>query len=270
MKKISFFSLIMIFVFVLPTTSLAGSEERLGTAATLLDAMSSPPATSAETALGDVTADAVRAFTGADLALVPARSFNANIQPGDVYEADIRYALPYDENYSVIDITPAQLHSIMEQALSSITLTDSYAIDHDASVSGDFLQIAGFSVQYDPNMPASRRVHTLTINGIEYSALDTTPVFTAAMPYSLAAAYSSAAVSLDLTPADAVTAYFRSEVTVSAPDSDRIHAIAVRDNDYIHRFPIVLLCFAAIAVIVCSKGLLHMHATSSASDRRHR
>lgn len=262
--------LLLLFLLSLPTAARADDTAPLGTAAALLDAMSSPPATVAETALGNVTADAVRAAAGADLALVPASFFSANIQPGEVFEEDIRLALPKQDAFVVIQLSPTQLHCIMEQALSHVVLTESYAIDREASASDDFLQISGFTVRYDPNMLPGNRIHTLTIAGVSYSPEDNEPLFTAAMPLKLAEAIVSSTAESTFTAADALIAYFRSEETVTIPEGERLHAIAVRDNDYIHRFPVVLVCFAAIVIVVCGKGLIKMNASASSGDRRYR
>lgn len=268
------FLLLLIFIpsLLLHSAALADTLAPLGTASTLLDAMSEPPATVAETALGDVTADAVMTAAGTDLALIPASCFNSNIQPGEVYEEDIRLALPTQENFVIVQISPAQLHRIMEQALSGIVLTESYAIDQNASASDDFLQIAGFTVRYDPNRLPGNRIHTLTIAGTTYSPEDDAPLFTAAMPASLADTVSSDVSDAEstLTPANALIARFLSEETVSPPESGRLYAMAVRDNDYINRFPVVLLCFAAIVMVVCCKSLIKMKASNCSDDRRFR
>lgn len=271
-RSLIFLLLLLGFPFLLQTAAMADNSRPLGTAAALLDAMSSPPATVSETALGNVTADAVMTAAGTDLALVPAGFFSANIQPGAVSDADIRLALPEQEPFVVVQLTPARLHRIMEQALSGVVLTESYAIDQDASTNDGFLQIAGFTVRYDPNMLPGNRIHTLTIAGVSYSSEDTEPLFTAAMPHSLATANSTDVVVAEttLTAADALIAYFQSEGTVAPPDFARLHAMAVRDNDYINRFPVVLLCFAAIVVVVCGKGLVKMKASNGSDDRRYR
>lgn len=271
MKRLLFF----IFFLFLSTYCLVpafADDNAIGYAGSLLDALSEPPASVAETTLGDVTADAVKELSGSDIALIPAGFFAANIQPGEVYWEDIQTALPSEELFVTVNITPAQLHKIMEQALSHIELTEHYAIDINASVSEDFLQVSGFSVQYDPNMLPGERIHTLSISGTEYNPEDAAPLLSVTLPRSLANTIESkgAFQKEDFTAAEALRAYFQARDTLDVPDLGRLYAMAVRDNDYINRFPIVLLCFSAIAVAVCGKLLIKMKSENEANYRRYR
>lgn len=234
-------------------TSALGSEAEtdvLGICGTLMQAMSDPPATISETSLGDLTADAVRAMAGTDLAVVPAWAFSANLQPGEVTLADVQAALPDDTQYVAHEITPAALVLLMEDSVGNIQLTESYAIDRNSSSNINFLQISGFSVRYDPNMSPGERIVSLTIDGIEYDLQDDQTIFSIALPQTL---LQEEHEGTGFTAAEALAAYIRIEGTVSTPEAGRIHAIAVRDNDLINTFPVVMVALAAIIIAVCAK-----------------
>lgn len=267
MKKYLLVGITTLLLLVLGTQASAlESGEALGLCGSLMQAMSEPPATISETSLGDLTADAVRFAAGTDLAVVPAGEFAANIQPGEVTMEDIHLALPGNVQYVSVAITPAEFTQLMEYACSHIQLTESCAIDRKSSASNDFLQISGFTLRYDPNFLPGRRVQEIMINGAE---CDPESLYTLSLPES----YCSAA-GLDLsredtgfTAAEALAAYICNGGAEEAPSGGRIHAIAVRDNDLINTFPVVLVAFAAVIVAVCAKLLIKLRASNESPSR---
>lgn len=262
-KQILCFLLFIPFLLSLPAQA-AGDSEPVGYCQSLLQAMSDPPATVAETPLGSVTADAVRVAAGSDLAVVTADEFYANIQPGDVTAEDIAAALPYNQPYVLISVTVQELVALLEKTYANIRLTEEYSIDKEQSASGDFLQISGFSVHYDPNLPVGQRVRKLWIANVEQDLSDTRQQFILAMPAHQydSTVFSSSPVSSDITAAGALIDYFILQDSVALPPDGRIHPIAVRDNDLINNYPVILIAFCIIVIVVCGKFLLKMAATN--------
>ena len=115
-----------------------------------------------EMPLGNLVADAIKAGTGAKLALTNGGGLRADINEGDITVRDVIAVLPFG-NYGVTKyVTPVQLKSLLENGVNSAP----------AAV-GKFPQIAGFSFAYNPALPAGSRVTEITIDGKAVDLTDT-------------------------------------------------------------------------------------------------
>jgi len=108
-----------------------------------------------ETAIGNLVADAMRAATGADVAMANGGGIRADRE----YEAgtmltrrDILTELPFGNVTVMTEITGAQILAAMENGVSKV---------EDGS--GRFPQISGMSIVYDPTAPAGSRIVKLMI-----------------------------------------------------------------------------------------------------------
>ena len=111
----------------------------------------------AEIALGNVIADALRESLGADMAVVNSGSIRGyrHYAAGTVLtRKDIQNELPFGSTPMVVEITPAELTAMMEQSLSGVE-----------DVAGRYLQISGFTVVYDLHQPVGRRVISISRYG---------------------------------------------------------------------------------------------------------
>ncbi len=111
----------------------------------------------AESALGNLFADAIRESRKADFSIINGGSIrgNSSYDAGTMLiRKDIQKELPFGGKVSVVDITPAELKQVMEHSLSSVE-----------ALSGRFLQISGFEVAYDLSNPVGARVVSITSDG---------------------------------------------------------------------------------------------------------
>ena len=122
-----------------------------------------------ESAFGNLTADAMRLMTGADVALT-----NGGGVRGDrIYEAgtvitrrDVLTELPFGNKTVLLEVTGNDIRAALEHGLSGI---------EDGA--GRFPHISGMTLAFDPARPAGERVTAVTVAG---EPLDDTATYTLA------------------------------------------------------------------------------------------
>lgn len=97
----------------------------------------------AETNLGDLCADAVRSYTGADIALLNGGGIRCNIDSGDVTLSDIMNVLPFNDNICVVEATGQQILNALEWGVRLVP-----------DENGAFFQVSGISFDVDPSIPS--------------------------------------------------------------------------------------------------------------------
>jgi 2',3'-cyclic-nucleotide 2'-phosphodiesterase (5'-nucleotidase family) len=109
-----------------------------------------------EAAIGNLFADALRAATGADLALINGGGFRGN----RVYEAGIQLSprdvlreLPFGNKAYVLELSGEQLRSVLEQAFAKAE-----------RLTGAFPQVSGLTIRADVTRPVGERVVSVSIN----------------------------------------------------------------------------------------------------------
>ncbi|HKM28557.1 MAG TPA: bifunctional metallophosphatase/5'-nucleotidase, partial [Anaerovoracaceae bacterium] len=134
-----------------------------------------------ETNLGDLTADAYRALSDADIALIDGASLRSDIAAGDVTYANVIAANPYRYRMSVVKATGQQILDALEVGARSCP-----------AESSGFLQVSGITYEIDTTVDSnvvfdsknaflsidgSRRVVNVRVNG---TAISGTKVYTVA------------------------------------------------------------------------------------------
>ncbi len=149
----------------------AGRCEVLGTATAPLD---SSRARERECSLGDLAADAARASVGAQVALVQASLLRPQTLPaGDLTREALTGALLYPEEQIVlVEISGQQIRSALERGVSMLP-----------KPSTGFLQVAGVSVVFRPDLKAGQRVTQVKVGD---TAISPDKAYRVAMPASLA------------------------------------------------------------------------------------
>ena len=139
----------------------------IGSTTVSLDARRTPLRTQ-ETNLADFIADAMRARTRADVALINGGGIRTDrvIPPGPLRKRDINALLPFTNVVVTLEMRGRQLRAALEEGLANI--------EREA---GGFLQVSGLHVRYDPRHPAGDRVRQVTVGG---AALDPDRVYTVA------------------------------------------------------------------------------------------
>jgi 2',3'-cyclic-nucleotide 2'-phosphodiesterase (5'-nucleotidase family) len=131
-------------------------QRRLGPARTVgTTQMSIAPSNSAsrrnESVLGDLVTDAIRAGTGADVALLNAGTLRLEqaIPPGPITNHQLEAMFPFSDETRVVTfgLTGTRLRTILEHAVSQPILG-----------TGGFLQVSGISFTFDPARPSGSRL----------------------------------------------------------------------------------------------------------------
>ena len=150
-----------------------GMAAVLGQLAVPLDG--SKPAV-AETNLGDLVADAIRAATEADFAFIQASALqpvSVTAGPIDTDQARSMLVLP-DEPIVVLRLTGAAIKETLERSLALLPYPNK-----------GFLQVSGLKVRYDPRLPAGARTLDIIVAAAG-APLDQGKTYRVAMPDSLA------------------------------------------------------------------------------------
>ena len=125
----------------------------------------------AETNLGNLVADALRAQGQAQLAFVTATDLKAALFPAGAIDQGV---LTYpDDKLVVMTLTGSQVQQALERSVSLLPLPNK-----------GFLQVSGLNVWYNVNGPAGQRVMRVLLAGNR--PLDPAATYKVAMPHSLA------------------------------------------------------------------------------------
>jgi 2',3'-cyclic-nucleotide 2'-phosphodiesterase (5'-nucleotidase family) len=130
----------------------------------------------AETNLGDLAADAVRAAANADCAFIQASALQAAAVPaGPLTDDTIRtvFVFPQD-TVTVLQLDAAHVTGALERSLSILPLPNK-----------GFLQVSGLRVRFDPGRAPGARVLSANLAAAN-APLDNAKVYRVAVPESLA------------------------------------------------------------------------------------
>jgi 5'-nucleotidase len=127
-----------------------GPERRLGELTVPLDARDASQRNQ-ESALGDLVTDAMRAGTGADVALLNAGTIRLDdvMRPGPFTNHDLESVFLFADETRVVKapLTGARLRELLERSVSDGVIGK-----------GGFLQVSGVAFSYDPKKPSGNRL----------------------------------------------------------------------------------------------------------------
>lgn len=95
-----------------------------------------------ETNIGNFCADAFRAFTDADIALVNGGGIRADIEQGEILFNDLYNVMPFGDMIATGNITGQQLLDVLE-----------YAVSFLPAEAGVFMQVSGLRFKINPDIP---------------------------------------------------------------------------------------------------------------------
>ena len=109
-----------------------------------------------ESNFGNLIADASRAFTNADVAIVNGGGIRTDQMygPGQLTRRDIQAVLPFGNVVITVEVSGADLVTALENGVSEVEGT-----------AGRFPQISGATFKYDPAAPAGARILEVTVGG---------------------------------------------------------------------------------------------------------
>ncbi len=107
-----------------------------------------------ETAIGDFCADAYRAISGADIAIVNGGAIRDSIPEGDITFADVIRVFPFGNYATMLEVTGQQILDALELSAKNVQAETS---DLDGAVGefGGFLQVSGLRYSIDPTIEST-------------------------------------------------------------------------------------------------------------------
>lgn len=238
------------------TTALASGEVvgALGSAPQPL-AKSAPLREECE--LGRTVADALKAATGAEVALVPGGALAGDLPKGLVRQEDIAQVFATDEPLAVAELTPSALWAMLEWSVHAIVVDpDTETVAAEISDFGGFCHVSGLKLVYDASAPVGERVQSITMDdGRKPDKADGNTVLRVCAPESLfAGAYDypvhPAEIAND-TLCSALSAYVAAYRTLPVSDAARIVALGARENALSGLVPRwALLAGAAVLIVL--------------------
>ncbi len=131
-------------------------DVEIGATATTLDSRSMTVGTQ-EAAIGNLIADAIRASTGADVAITNGGGIRAGKQypPGTrLTRRDILSEMPFGNTTVMVELAGADMRAALENGFSQLP-----------NRAGRFPQVSGLKVEVDPRLPAGARVMSIEVEG---------------------------------------------------------------------------------------------------------
>jgi 5'-nucleotidase / UDP-sugar diphosphatase len=128
--------------------------------------------------LGNLIADAMRAETGAQIAIMNSGGIRADIQTGDITLGEILTVQPFGNTTSTFEITGADVIAALENGVSRLVLED--GVVSRADLSGRFPQVSGIRYTFDVSKEAGSRIVSVEVLGEDgsYSPIDPAATYT--------------------------------------------------------------------------------------------
>ncbi len=109
----------------------------------------------AESALGDLCADAMRVETNADVAFVNGGGIRSGLAAGNVTKRDMMSIFPFGNTVKKIEVSGAVLQAVLEHSVSKYP-----------QPFGGFLQVSGLRFSFQPALMPDHRVSEVLVGGI--------------------------------------------------------------------------------------------------------
>lgn len=116
--------------------------EQVGTAAALVDR-----SRGAESKMGNLVSDAIRATYGVDVALQNSGGLRADFNPGPITRGDVFAVLPFGNIVVTGNLKGSDLLAALENGVSDVS-----------GSAGRFIQLSGLRIAYDPSKPVGSRI----------------------------------------------------------------------------------------------------------------
>jgi 5'-nucleotidase len=125
-----------------------------------------------ESALGDLIADAQRAYAGTQIAFMNPGGIRAPIEAGEVTYGELFKVQPFDNQVVKMELTGDQIYRLLEQQ---------WQPQADGSIREHILQVSGLKITYDESRPVGDRIVSVTLSdGTQIDRNDTQSTYTVA------------------------------------------------------------------------------------------
>jgi 5'-nucleotidase len=130
--------------------------------------------------LGNLLADALRAETGAQIAITNGGGLRADIDVGEVTLGEVLTVLPFGNLTATFDLTGADVIAALENGVSRVVVENGEVVR--AGANGRFPQVSGVRFSYDPTLEAGSRVSDVEVLNAagEYEPIDPEAVYSVA------------------------------------------------------------------------------------------
>ncbi|MCE1255643.1 MAG: 5'-nucleotidase C-terminal domain-containing protein [Anaerolineae bacterium] len=108
-----------------------------------------------ECSMGNLITDAMRAETGAQVALENGGGIRASIKAGKVTLGDVLTVLPFGNLVSTVKLKGSDLQAVLENGVSRVDSSEG---------TGRFLQVSGLRFEYDPSQAAGSRITRVEVS----------------------------------------------------------------------------------------------------------
>lgn len=115
-------------------------------------AWSSPLVRTQESPLGNLSADALRDYCDADIAIQNGGGIRAGLTAGDVTVGDVFAMLPFDNKVTLVEVTGQTVWDALENGVDGYPTTN-----------GKFPQVSGIKYTFDGSKPAGERIVSVTL-----------------------------------------------------------------------------------------------------------
>jgi 5'-nucleotidase len=122
-----------------------------------------------ESALGDLIADAQKAYAGTQIAFMNPGGIREDIQAGEVTYGELFAVQPFDNQVVKMNLTGDQIYRLLEQQ---------WQPQADGTIRERILQVSGLNVTYDESRPVGDRVVSVTLS--DGTPLDRNATYTVA------------------------------------------------------------------------------------------
>lgn len=107
-----------------------------------------------ETAIGDFCADAYRAVSGADIAIVNGGGIRADLPAGEITYGDVLAVHPYGNTLCVVEASGQDVLDVLEAANRDV-LPETDDGENPVGENGGFLQVSGIRFRVDTSVPST-------------------------------------------------------------------------------------------------------------------
>ena len=133
-----------------------------------------------ECLLGNLISDALRAETGAQIAIMNGGGIRADIAEGDITLGDVLTVHPFSNQASNFSATGADVIAALENGVSTLQVVDG-AVTREG-LAGRFPQVSGIRYVIDPTQEPGSRIVSVEVEGEDgsFSPIDPEAVYTVA------------------------------------------------------------------------------------------
>lgn len=107
-----------------------------------------------ETNLGNLSADAIRSISGAEIGFINGGGIRIDLQPGDITFGDVSKLFPFGNVVQVIELSGEEICSVLDNSVSGYP-----------AAQGAFLHVSGLTFKFSQDREVGSRVYEVKIGG---------------------------------------------------------------------------------------------------------